>query len=112
MMKKLIPVVFIVLTPFHAWGASDTDIDAMTTMATMYGRAIGCGIASDDLGKEIGRWFDRHFPRGTQQATYMPIFTMGVKQNAKAQHNGESPDSCSKVSEFFQSNEYKQTIAQ
>ena len=84
----------------------------MTTIATMYGRAIGCGIAPDSMGQEIGKWFDRHFPKGTEQATYMPIFMSGVKKNAQAQHEGTSPDSCGVVASFFKSQEYKQIIAQ
>lgn len=111
-MCKTFPLVLITLLPMSVWAASEKDIDTMTTIATMYGRAIGCGIAPDSMGQEIGKWFDRHFPKGKEQATYMPIFMAGIKKNAQAQHEGTSPDSCGAVAAFFKSQEYKQTIAQ
>jgi hypothetical protein len=110
---RIIPSLVVLLAlPVSSFAASDKDIDSMTTIATMYGRAIGCGIAPDSMGQEIGKWFDRHFPKGTEQATYMPIFMAGIKKNAQAQHEGASPDSCGDVALFFKSPEYKQIIAQ
>ena len=111
-MRKVFTLALISLLPVSVWAASDKDIDSMTTIATMYGRAIGCGIAPDSMGQEIGKWFDRHFPKGNEQATYMPIFMMGIKKNAQEQHDGTSPDSCGSVALFFKSQEYKQLIAQ
>lgn len=94
------------------YAATSKDVDRLTTLAVMYGRAIGCGLPNTDaIGAEIGRWMDRRFPPGSaDQKTYMPVFINGVTTNAQAQASGRSPDSCASVSKFFQSQEYRSGI--
>jgi hypothetical protein len=79
---------------------SARDIDRMTTYATLLGRAIGCRINVDDEMRKVGKWMDRTFPPGSkEQRIYMPIFLKGLKDSAKQQREGKSPDSCETLRE-------------
>ena len=77
---------------------SASDIDRMTTYATILGRAIGCGIHVDPELRRVGRWMDRTFPPGSsRRKTYYPIFLAGIKHHAEEQQAGRSPDSCASL---------------
>lgn len=75
-----------------------SDIDRLTTYATVLGRAIGCGLNVDLEMKRVGRWMDQKFPPGSErQKTYLPIFLDGIKYHAQQQKSGKSPDSCEAI---------------
>lgn len=101
MIKKItlsIALVANALVPGVAMSATDGDIDKLTTYAVIMGRAIGCGIDTENEMRRVGSWMDRRFPPGSSdQKIYLPIFIAGVKKHAQNQANGNSPDSCSAV---------------
>ncbi len=79
-------------------GASDADVDKLTTYAVILGRAAGCGIDTTVATGRVGRWMDRVFPPGSRdQQTYVPIFLEGMRYHAQQQIEGKSPDSCAAV---------------
>ena len=78
------------------------DIDKMTSYAVILGRAIGCGIDTDEAAKYVGRWFDSRWPRRSpDQGTYLMILADGIKMHADEQRSGRAPDSCSEVRRQF-----------
>lgn len=90
------------LAPTAALSADPADVDRLTTYATLLGRAIGCGLETQEASREIGRWMDKRFPPGSSdQKTYLPIFMTGVQYHAEQQRGGHSPDSCSEVARVF-----------
>jgi len=94
--------VAVFAAPAHVQAANESDVDRMTTYATVLGRALGCGVDVDGPSSRVGKWMDRTFPPGTQdQKTYLPVFLAGVRHHANAQRQGNSPDSCSKVKSSF-----------
>lgn len=82
--------------------ASSSDIDKLTTYATLLGRAVACGNSIEEPMRRVGQWIDRKFPPGsTDQKTYLPIFMEGVRYHAQIQKEGRNPDSCSVISLTF-----------
>lgn len=85
-----------------AYSASATDVDQMTTYATILGRAIGCGVETGEAQRKVGRWMDQQFPPGSDdQKTYLPVFIEGMRKSAEDQSKGRSPDSCSTIRRGF-----------
>jgi hypothetical protein len=86
------------------WAASASDIDKLTTYATVLGRASACGISDNNAASRVGRWLDRLFPPGSKdQLTYLPIFLSGMQYAAEQQNSGKSPDNCAAVVRAFES---------
>lgn len=82
--------------------ATASDIDKMTTYATILGRAVACGQDVEAPMRRVGKWMDRKFPPGTEdQQTYLPVFIEGIQYHAQMQKNGKSPDSCVAVARVF-----------
>lgn len=99
-------LVFILGTslfiPKTGMAASEADIDRLTTYAVIIGRAIACGVDTNDAMRRVGAWMDRKFPPGSSdQKTYLPIFMNGVEYHAAQQANGKSPDTCAQVKSTF-----------
>lgn len=85
-----------------ALAASETDIDKLTTYATILGRAVACGNSIKAPMSRVGRWIDKKFPPDSNdQKIYLPIFMEGVRHHAKMQKDGKSPDNCSSVTQIF-----------
>lgn len=100
----LISIGSIFFMPTFAHGAVDTDVDKLTTYATILGRGIACGADTKSASQRIGRWIDKRFPPGTSdQKTYLPVFIEGTRYAAEQQKNGNSPDSCSQILRTFES---------
>lgn len=94
--------VSTVFIPTPTLAASQADIDRLTTYAVIIGRAIACGVDTDDAMRRVGAWMDVKFPpRSSDQKIYLPIFMEGVKYHAEQQANGKSPDTCSQVRSTF-----------
>ncbi len=101
MIKKIAMVsvmIFGSIAGMPLLAATSSDINKLTTYATILGRAIACGVKTDREMKRVSTWMDRRFPPGSSdQKIYLPIFIIGMEQNAKNQANGSSPDSCRTV---------------
>ena len=94
--------MFFFIQSQPALAASEADIDKLTTYATILGRAVACGNSIEAPMSRVGRWIDKKFPSGSNdQRIYLPIFMEGVRHHAKMQKDGESPDSCSSVTQTF-----------
>ena len=98
------------ITPYGASTTKPTsvpnasDVDKLTTYAVVLGRSISCGVNTADVSKRIGRWFDEAFTLGTAgHATYLVVFSEGVKLNAEQQRAGHTPDSCTTITKNFNS---------
>lgn len=92
------------LAPGAALSADPADVDRLTTYATLLGRAIGCGLQTDQASRDIGGWMDKKFaPGSSDQRTYLPIFMAGVQYHAEQQRNGKSSDTCTEVARVFRS---------
>lgn len=94
--------VSTVFFPSLTLAASKADIDRLTTYTVILGRAIACGVDTDDAMRKVGAWMDKKFPPGSSdQKIYLLIFMEGVKHHAEQQANGKSPDTCSQVRSTF-----------
>ena len=105
-MKTKMVILMLTLTSIkfitQANAATDQDINKLTTYAVMLGRAIGCGIDTENEATSIGEWMDERFPPGSNdQQIYLPILMDGVKMHMEQQQNGQSPDSCDTVRTSF-----------
>jgi hypothetical protein len=83
-----------------AEAADPRDVDALTTYAVLLGRAVACGVDTDDASRRVGRWMDKRFTPEDQK-TYLPVFAIGTRYHAQMQKDGKSPDSCAKVRSEF-----------
>jgi hypothetical protein len=87
-----------------AAAASAQDLESMRGMALLLGRAIGCGLDTDRAVKAIGAWLDQTFPPGSaEQTRYLQAFGADVRQHARQQQSGDSPDSCADVADALKS---------
>jgi hypothetical protein len=78
--------------------ASAADLETMSRMALLLGRAAGCGLDTQRAVKAIGAWLDQTFPPGSAEHTrYLQAFGADVRRHAQQQQNGETPDSCADV---------------
>lgn len=85
-----------------AKAASEADLQRMSNMALLLGRAAGCGLDTSRATDVIGTWFDQTFPPGSiDQKRYLPAFAKEVRRHAAAQQSGDSPDSCGDVAQAF-----------
>jgi hypothetical protein len=83
-----------------AAAASKADLERMSNMALLLGRAAGCGLDTARATRVIGAWFDQTFPPGSiDQKRYLPIFTRDIRRHAEQQQSGNSPDSCTDIAE-------------
>ncbi len=99
---KILTISITLISSTPAIGASNNDVDKLTTYAVMLGRALACGVNTKTAASKVGYWMDRVFPPGSEdQITYLPIFLEGIKHNAEQQSSGNSPDSCSDVKRSF-----------
>ncbi|WP_171694357.1 hypothetical protein [Methylomonas sp. ZR1] len=102
-LKTAIPSILIIFSS-GTLAASTADIDKLTTYSVILGRAVACGINTNDASSRVGYWMDRNFPPGSQdQITYLPIFMAGMQHNAEQQASGNSPDNCAAVARAFNS---------
>jgi len=102
--NKVGAVIVLAAVTHSGMGASDSDIDRLTTYAVILGRAVACGAKIEEPMRLVGQWMDRIFPPGSRdQQIYLPIFTEGVVYHAQQQSEGKSPDSCSAVLNTFRS---------
>jgi hypothetical protein len=85
-----------------AQAASSSDIDKLTTYATLIGRGIACGVDTDEATRKVGAWMDRRFTK-KEMSTYLLVFAQGMEYHAKQQRDGRSPDSCSDIRRNFDS---------
>ena len=95
-MKKILSILTlcsIITTPVFAY--SNADIDRLTTLAVMYGRATACGANLDVQMRSTQNWLNRTF--GAEAALYTMIFAQGLQDHAIRQKEGRTPDSCSTV---------------
>ncbi len=80
--------------------ASPADLETMSRMALLLGRAVGCDLDTRRAAHEIGAWLDQTFPPGsTDQARYLPAFAADVRRHARQQQQGETSDSCADVAQ-------------
>jgi hypothetical protein len=84
--------------PPAALAASQGDLETMSRMALLLGRAVGCGLDTDRAVKAISAWLDQTFPPGSaEQARYLQAFGADVRRHAQQQQSGDTPDSCADV---------------
>lgn len=76
------------------------NIDRLTTYSVMIGRAIGCGIPTENASRRVGRWFDQAF-EPAERTVYLAVLLEGTRHHALLQRKGETPDSCSQVASAF-----------
>ena len=102
MRQWIILILAFFSTLSQVFAATEEDVDKLTTYAVIVGRAIACGIDTENEMREIGAWMDKRFPPGSNdQSTYLIVFTHAVKLSAEMQRDGKSPDSCSKVRRLY-----------
>jgi hypothetical protein len=84
--------------PPVALAASAEDLETMSRMALLLGRAVGCGLDTDHAVKAISAWLDQTFPPGSaEQTRYLQTFGADVRRHAREQMKGDTPDSCADV---------------
>ena len=76
--------------------ANTSDIDKLTTYATLIGRGAGCGFNIESEMMSVGRWLDRTFS-ADEKSLYLKIFIAGTQYAAEEQAKGKTPDSCSSI---------------
>ncbi len=83
-----------------ALAASAADLETMSQMALLLGRAAGCGLETGRATNAIGAWLDQLFPPGSaDHLRYLQAFGTDVRRHARQQQQGDSPDSCADVAE-------------
>ena len=68
--KLAIGVLALLCT--SANGASESDIDKLTTYAVMLGRGTACGADVESASRKVGRWMDQRFPPGIRRSANLP----------------------------------------
>jgi len=85
-----------------AQAASEAEIERLSSFAMVLGRGIGCNLDTKRAAVMLENWFDKAFPPGSgEQEQYRPVFAAEVKQYARQQRSGDSPDSCADVAQAF-----------
>ena len=84
-----------------AFAYSEQDINKLTTLAAIYGRAVACGADVDGPISRTGTWIDSTF--GNDRGAYLQIFMSGMQQNAQNQASGRTGESCDSVLGSFRS---------
>jgi hypothetical protein len=80
--------------------ASAADLETMSRMALLLGRAVGCGLDTRRATGAIGGWLDQAFPPGSaDHLRYLQAFGADVRRHAQQQQQGDTPDSCADVAE-------------
>jgi len=92
-MKNIMIFLLILLPGSIAYAESSRDTDRLTTYAVVLGRCIGCGFDMEDQSRRVGSWLDQTFA-GKERQQMLKIFIIGMEREARAQHEGKSPDSC------------------
>jgi hypothetical protein len=88
--------------PVQTLAASEDDIDRLTTYAAIIGRAVACGVNTENALRRVDAWIDKRFPPGSSdQKKYLPIYINAVQYHADQQASGKSPDTCSQVKKNF-----------
>ncbi len=83
-----------------ALAASAADLETMSRMALLLGRAVGCGLDTHRATGAIGAWLDQVFPPGSaDHMRYLQAFGADVRRHARQQQQGDTPDSCADVAE-------------
>ena len=83
-----------------ALAASPADLETMSRMALLLGRAVGCDLDTRSATRAIGAWLDQTFPPGSADRTrYLPAFAADVRGHARQQQQGETSDSCADVAQ-------------
>lgn len=91
----------VLCTSGSALAYTAQDVDRLTTLAAIYGRATACGADVDGPIGRTGAWIDATF--GSERGTYLQIFMAGMRQNAQSQASGAIGESCSSVLYSFRS---------
>jgi hypothetical protein len=85
-----------------ALAASAADLETMSSMALLLGRAAGCGLDTRRATGAIGAWLDQIFPPGSaDHMRYLQAFGDDVRRHARQQQQGDTPDSCADIAEAF-----------
>lgn len=85
--------------PIKAFAYSERDVDRLTTLAAVYGRAVACGADVDASISRTGAWIDSTF--GSDRGTYLQLFMSGMRQNAQNQASGKTGESCDSILRSF-----------
>lgn len=102
MRLSLCLVLAIICIAHTAWAISDTEIDQLTSYATILGRGVGCGVPTARAAERVDTWLNRVIPPGSEdRKIYLPIFATGIKYHADQQRAGHSPDSCATLRRTF-----------
>ena len=105
MHKAILILLITVISSFALTGQasaySEQDVDRLTTLAAIYGRAVACGADVEASIGRTGAWIDSTF--GNERGTYLQIFMSGMQQNAQSQASGRTGDSCDSVLRTFRS---------
>jgi len=75
--------------------------DQIITYSALIGRGAACGENISGPMESVGGWIDSCFD-SSERGNQLHLFTIGVEYAANQQKNGQSPDSCYKVSSGFQ----------
>lgn len=100
-MRKAIPSVILLtalvsFTPAgKALAYSEQDVNRLTTLAAIYGRAVACGADVDASISHTGAWIDTTF--GDERGIYLQLFMSGMQQNAQSQASGRTGENCTSV---------------
>ena len=82
---------------------SDAEFDdQLANYAVIIGRSSACGADATALASNVGRAIDTRYGVGTtEQKQRLLSFTEGAALSARAQRDGQTPDSCSEVRRVF-----------
>lgn len=73
-----------------------SEIDRLTTYATLLGRAAACNVPSAAGAQRVGQWLERRVP-AHQRQQWLGVMVGGMHRAAADQQQGRSPDSCAQV---------------
>ncbi|MDR1856228.1 MAG: hypothetical protein LBR22_03600 [Desulfovibrio sp.] len=98
---SLLALVAFLLFPSGSIAYDSSDIDRLTTLAAIYGRATACGENVEAPIAKTETWINTTF--GDEKDFYKRIFMMGMYQSAKNQSQGKTPEDCEAVLRIFRS---------
>ena len=86
-----------------AQALSQADLERLNGFALLLGRGLSCNLDISRARRVIEDWLDQSLPRGSaERARYLPLFIERLRYHARAQHLGQSPDSCADVARAFE----------